>query len=272
MAEPERRNLGGVNDALFEQSGDWFVPSDLTRSPWGPDHQHGGPALALMVRAIEGEMPEGMEVWRVAADLLRPIPYAPLRVSTSTVRPGKRVTLIEATVSGEDGPLALGRVWVIRKRDPLAYPGPLDPLPVPPPPPGTLSDTGFEFAPYTWFGDSLDRRQVTGGMDRPGAATVWFRLRVPLVAGEAPTPVQCLTAMADSGNGISWALPFGEYLFINSDLSVYLLREPAGEWFAMESVSYYDPSGRGIAETRLFDETGYLGRSQQALFVDHLGG
>jgi len=261
-----------VDDALFEESGDWFVPTDLTRSPWGPDHQHGGPALALMVRAVEEEMPDGMAVWRVAADLLRPIPVDPLQVTVRTVRPGRRVTLIEATVSGEDGPLVLGRVWAVRSRDPLVFPETPDPLPVSPPPPDTLSDTGFEFAPYTWFGDSLDRRQVTGGMDRPGAATVWFRLRVPVVAGDAPTAVQCLTAMADSGNGISWALPFGEYLFINSDLSMYLLREPVGEWFAMASVSHYYPSGRGIAESRLFDESGYLGRSQQALFVDHLGG
>ena len=89
-----------------------------------------------------------------------------------------------------------------------------------------------------------------------------------MVAGEEPTPEQRLATMVDSGNGISWGLPFGEWLFINSDVTTYLLRRPAGEWFAMEAVSHYDRGGRGIAETRLFDEQGYLGRSHQALFVD----
>ena len=173
-------------------------------------------------------------------------------------------------VEDAEGPVVLGRVWVIRHRDPLDYPEPPDPWPEPPPPPETLGDTPFAFAAYTWFGDSLDTRVVEGAIDGLGRATAWFRLRVPVVAGEEPTPEQRLATMVDSGNGISWGLPFGEWLFINSDVTAYLLRRPAGEWFAMEAVSHYDRGGRGIAETRLFDQHGYLGRSHQALFVDEL--
>jgi len=255
-------------EAHFIPDGDWLVPTDLTRSPWGPETQHGGPSVALLVRAAEGVMPAGMGVWRVTAEILRPIPLRALRTEARVVRPGRRVTLIESTVLDEDGPLVMGRVWVIRDRDPLAFPVPPDPLPDGPPGPETLEDSPFPFAPYQWFGDSLDTKLAGGAIDAPGAATVWFRLRVPVVAGEEATLVQRLSTMVDSGNGISWGLPFGQYLFINSDVSMYLLRAPVGEWFAMESVSHYDPSGRGIAETRLFDEHGYLGRSQQALFVD----
>ncbi|MBU1225777.1 MAG: thioesterase family protein [Actinobacteria bacterium] len=260
-----------MTDAHFHADGDWLVPTDLTRSPWGPEAQHGGPSLALLVRAAEGVMPPTMGVWRVTAEILRPIPHRPLRAGAAVVRPGRRVTLIESTVEDRDGPVMLGRVWAIRHRDPLSYPEPPDPLPEAPPGPEHLEDTPFAFAPYTWFGDSLQTRLVSGAVDAPGAATVWFRLRVPVVAGEEPTAVQRLATMVDSGNGISWGLSFGRYLFINSDVSMYLLREPAGEWVAMASVSHYDPSGRGIAETRLFDQNGYLGRSQQALFVDVLG-
>jgi len=261
-----------VIEAHFHPDGDWLVPTDLTRSPWGPECQHGGPPLALLVRAAEGQMPEGMGVWRVTAEILRPIPHRPLRTEASVVRPGRRVALIEAIVSDAEGPVLLGRVWAIRIRDPLPFSEPLEPLPEPPPGPETLENSPFPFAPYPWFGDSLDTRISAGALDAPGAATVWFRLRVPVVAGEDPTAVQCLATMADSGNGISWGLPFDRYLFINSDASIYLLREPAGEWFALSSISHYDPSGRGIAATRLFDVDGYLGRSQQALFVDLVGG
>ena len=228
--------------------------------------------MGLLVRAAEAVMPAEMAVWRASAEILRPIPHAPLRVEAAVIRPGVRVALIEVTVSGEQGPLLLGRVWAIRRREPLVYPESLDPLPEPPRPPATLEDTRFAFADYKWFGDSLQARVASGALDRPGPVTVWFRLLVPLVAGERPTPAQRLATMVDSGNGISWGLPFGRYLFINSDLSLYLLREPAGEWFALEAVSHYDPAGRGIAETRLFDAAGYLGRSQQALYVDHIAG
>ena len=258
-----------MTEAHFIPDGDWFVPTDLTRSPWGPDTQHGGPPLALLVRAAEQAIPDHMGIWRVSCEILRPIPLVPLQTRAAVVRPGKRVSLVESVVSDADGPILLGRVWAIRTREPLEYPAPPDPLPEPPVPPWDLPDTPFAFAPYRWFGDSLDARVVSGALDQPGAATVWFRLRVPVVEGEVATPVQRLSTMVDSGNGISWGLPFGQYLFINSDVSMYLLRVPEGEWFAMDSVSHYDPSGRGIAETRLFDERGYLGRGQQALFVDH---
>ena len=98
----------------------------------------------------------------------------------------------------------------------------------------------------------------------------WGSLDQALVARLMDENAQRLATMVDSGNGISWGLPFGEWLFINSDLTMYLLRRPVGDWFALEAVSHYDRGGRGIAEARLFDEHGYLGRSHQALFVDRL--
>jgi hypothetical protein len=269
---PGPRSLADVpDDALFHLEDGCFVPTDLTRSPWGPEHQHGGPPLALVVRAAEDVLPEGLAVWRVAAEILRPIPHSPLSAGAVVIRPGRRVALVESVVADEEGPVLLGRVWGIRERTPLDYPEPPDPLPEPPPAPETLGDSPFSFAPYTWVGDARDVRTAAGAIDALGAATAWFRLRVSVVAGEEATPSQRLATMVDSGNGISWGLPFGEWLFINSDVSVYLLRPPEGEWFALDSVSRYDPAGRGLAETRLFDRDGYLGRSQQALYVDRLG-
>ncbi|MCB2224356.1 MAG: thioesterase family protein [Actinobacteria bacterium] len=260
-----------MTEALFYEERGRYVPTDLTRSPWDPSHQHGGPPLALVVRAAERALPEGLQVWRVAGDILRPIPHSPLTVEVTVNRPGRRVTLVDAIVLDDLGPVVLGRVWGIRATDPLGLPDPADPHPEPPPPPEELGPTPFSFAPYTWYGDALDVRLASGALDAPGAAAAWFRLRVPVIDGEQATPVQQIATMIDSGNGISWGLPFGEWLFINSDISMYLLRAPIGEWFALEAVSHYDDSGRGIAEARLFDEGGYIGRSHQALFVDRIG-
>ena len=90
---------------LFACMGDRFVPTPLARSPWDREFQHGGPSLALLVRAAEREAPRDMAVWRISSDILRPIPMAALTVSAQTARPGKRVALIDVTVSDARGPL-----------------------------------------------------------------------------------------------------------------------------------------------------------------------
>ena len=47
-------------------------------------------------------------------------------------------------------------------------------------------------------------------------------MRHPLVAGEEPSPLQRVLIAADAGNGVSAALDWRRYLFINTDLSVHL--------------------------------------------------
>ena len=76
-------------------------------------------------------------------------------------------------------------------------------------------------------------------------------------------------AAADFGNGVSWILPRPEgYQFINPDLTIYLHRLPRGEWVCLEAVTHAEPNGVGLAESRLWDETGPLGRSLQSLLID----
>ena len=108
-----------------------------------------------------------------------------------------------------------------------------------------------------------------GGFDRPGAATDWIRLRVPLVAGEPTFPLARVAAVADFGNGISWVLSrLDGWLFINPDLTLYLHRLPAGEWVCLEATTWVEPHGVGLAESRLWDERGMMGRALQSLLLD----
>ena len=88
-------------------------------------------------------------------------------------------------------------------------------------------------------------RYVGGAFERPGPATVWFRLRCPVVLGEQPTPWQRTAAVADFGNGVSAELPFGSSLFINPDLTVSLHRPPTGEWVCLDARTRFgDPGHR----------------------------
>jgi len=257
--------------AIYEMDGDRLVPTELARGPWSPDAQHGGGPAALLARALERADPGAAHfVSRLTIELLRPVPLTPLQIRTRTVRPGRRVQWLEgALVAGDvevvrasalrlrtDASLALP----VRDPDPLALPAPADSAPF-----------AITFPEATvGFWDAMELRVVAGTFSDVGDATIWFRLRVPLVAGETPSPLQRVAAAADFGNGVSAALERGRYLFINPDLSVFLHRLPVGEWVALEARSFAEAHGVGLAESALHDERGRIGRSVQSLLVDRL--
>ena len=109
---------------------------------------------------------------------------------------------------------------------------------------------------------------MVGSWAQPGPVELWVRLKVPVVAGEEPSGLQRVAAAADFGNGVSGSLPYEQFLYINPDLTIHLLRPPVGEWIGMRTDSWYGDDGAGLAESALFDERGRLGRSCQSLFVD----
>jgi hypothetical protein len=90
---------------------------------------------------------------------------------------------------------------------------------------------------------------------------------VPVVPGEAPSPLERTLAAADFGNGISAVVSWDDYLFVNPELTVYLLRDPVGEWIGLDSRTAIDPGGIGLAESTLHDEQGPFGRALQSLYV-----
>jgi hypothetical protein len=137
-----------------------------------------------------------------------------------------------------------------------------------PPPPGPESGVLHRPAadlPGLWA--AVEWRFVRGSFEEPGPATGWCRLKVPLVEGEDPTPLQRVLVAADFGNGISGAVDFRSYVFINVDLTVHLHRPPEGEWVCLEAATAVDPMGTGLAGTTLYDRRGSIGRSAQSLLV-----
>jgi Thioesterase-like superfamily len=253
--------------ALFVPEGDAWRPGPLARGPWDPGALHGGPPAALLARALERlPAPGPVHVARVTVELLRPVPFAPLAIAAEVVRLGRSVQLCAATLQAGGRELARASAVRIRRADaPVTAPAAPDPPPGPPAagrwhplPPGIPSDT--------FGGDAVEARWLQGDWG-VGPGMVWMRLRVPLVPGESPTPLQRALATADFGNGVSAALPWRSHLFINPDLTVYLERPPAGEWVGLAAVTRVEPEGVGVAESVLYDERGRIGRALQALYV-----
>jgi hypothetical protein len=251
-----------VSEAFYEQDGDLLVPTELTRGPWDPGAQHAGPPSALVARAVERFEPRpGMRIGRVTLEILRPVPLEPLSLQVELVRPGRSVELLEATLSGPEGELIRARAWRLVESELR-----LDEHEPPPPGPETAAEkdffaTGEELGYHT----AMEYRFVTGGFVEQGPATVWMRPRVPLIAGEETSPLERVFIAADSGNGVSAALDWRRTIFINTDLTVHLLREPRGEWVCLDAVTHVD--GLGMADSALYDERGRIGRAVQTLLV-----
>ena len=256
--------------ALYEPDGDAFVPTGLTRGPWDPGLQHAGPPAALLARAVEAAsaIEDGQTV-RLAYDILRPLPIAPQSVATRVLRPGRRVEQLEGELTGEDGTVLMRvTAWRMR-REAVTVPEAAvrsDPLPAPPETgrPGSFAEIWTEEVAYH---RALDWRFVDGDFGAPGPATAWTNLLVPLVAGEPATPLQRLLVMADAASGISAMLDWHAYTFVNVELGIHLLRQPEGEWMAMDAITRLGDQGAALCTSALSDARGRVGASTQSLLV-----
>lgn len=261
-----------MDGSLFVADGDLFVPTEHTRGPWDPRAQHGGAPSALLARCVEhAESSLPMETARITVELVRPVPVdEPVRVQTRVLRPGRKVQLVEAVMSTRDG-TELCRAVALRIRTldaPPSYHGE-EGIAMPPPPEEGVVQQGVG-GDKAFAVSGVEMRFVRGIFMQPGAATVWIRLRMPVLPGEQPSGMQRACAAADFGNGVSSIYEWGRTLFINPDLTVYLARQPVGKWVCIEATTHPGDRGRALAESRLFDREGLVGRSLQALLVEPL--
>jgi hypothetical protein len=256
--------------AFYErgEGGGEYLATELTRGPWDPGAQHAGPPSALLGREIERLDQAGtFQVGRVVFEILRPVPIGPVRVDCKVLRPGKKVQLVEATLSNDDDELIRATAWLLRVSELELGEGVVaDDEPPPGPEEGWTPEffpTGQEVGYHT----AMEWKAVAGAFLEAGPAKVWMRMRQPLVAGEEPSPLQRALVAADVGNGISSVLDWREYVFINVDLTVHFERMPEGEWVCVDAVSRPQASGIGTAESVLSDQGGRIGRAAQSLLI-----
>ncbi len=255
--------------ALFTPVGaDVVRATGYSRGPWSPDALHGGPVAALLAGEAEAALGPSTPVSRLTIDLERPVPLADLRITSRIVRPGRKVQVAEVEMHAADGTrLARATALGVRRTE-MALPegvlGPID---------GVALDTEAAPSPVTWRPDDvhyfhLDAMEWGGQTWHGPVITSWMRLAVPVLPGREVSPLQRAAAASDFMNGISSQLTFGEWVFINPDLTIALHRAPAGEWIGMRAVTRLDPLGVGTAEADLFDREGRIGHAVQNLLVE----
>lgn len=256
------------NSGAFYEDGSAgrFLPSEFTRGPWRADAQHGGPPTALTGRLVERNLGrEDARVVRVTVDILRPVPITPLQAEVSLVRAGRSLLLHHVRLADERGDALHASVWSMRTTDlgvTVHHYGA---------PPEVQDGRPAPFFPVAWdtgFHTATEWRFVTGTWVDAGPAVAWMRLRVPLVAGEEPSPLQRVLVAGDCGNGVSSPLDFTRYVFVNTDLTVAVHRPPVGPWICLDARTTVEADGTGLAESVLSDAGGPVGRGLQNLFVD----
>jgi hypothetical protein len=295
-----------VADSFYTQAGqDAWLATSHTTGPWDARAQHGGPPSALLGRAIQRCEPRGdMIIARFTCEILGAIPVGEIRVRARLARPGRSVELLEAAASVDGRDVARATAWRVLRTDsppvaPRSAPPALPDGALPDGTPAVLPD-GAPAAPFSvgptadtsqapsgeapqappgemppapasgWvdgYLSAIEWRPVRGHFTKPGPATVWARMRYPLVPGEETGPLERVLAIADSGNGVSSELDLRQWRFINPELTVHLHREAVGEWICLDAQTVISTGGAGLATSVLSDADGPVGVGAQSLLI-----
>lgn len=256
--------------AFVPLSGGRYLATPLTRGPWDLKHEHAGPPIALVLGAMERVAAEYQttHMARLTANLFRPIPIAELMVTVAVDYAGRNSAHISASLYAEGKEVARFSGLAQRaKNQPLPANLPGHPLPDAPCSPDHSPPALFPFEHRDVGYFDLVETRVAAGRFFNGPSAIWFRLNHPIVAGEEPSVYQRVAVAADSGNGVSAVLDLRQFLFINSDLTINLLRRPRGEWVCLDARTLLSDEGSGLAESVLYDVDGVIGRATQSLFV-----
>ena len=222
---------------------------------------HGRLLGALMAHAVERDHGEpDLQVTRLTVDLFRNTPLAPVTVSTTRIRDGRRIRVVEAEVSTLDGPAAHAVAVLLRRGPAPAGEVPSTPAwSVPAPerlgPPRSPARAGRQLPWDIWLFDE----DGTPLQDWTIASRrAWLRDRHPLVPGTPLTPLVRAALAADFASPVAHAGSAG-LQYINADYGLYLSRLPAGDHIGVEYGGHLAEDGVAVGTCTLHDEAGPIG-------------
>jgi len=259
-------NEGIAPDTFFHRDGDFFVPTSRARGPWDPDSLHGRVIAGLLLHEVERlHLDSAFQVGRVTVDMFRVAPMLPLKIVTSLVREGNRIRVADASLRLEDG-MEIARASVVMLRRAVQpegnvwsppvwdvpHPGTLPPPPPPPP----------QFGPPAWETRSISGRMGIGGGngEPPVQKRAWVREVVAFVGEHAPSALVRAAMVSDFANPFANSGDRG-LGYVNADATLYLHRDPAGEWIGVEVAAHNASEGIAIGECTLYDLDGPFGRA-----------
>jgi len=243
-------------EPFFHRDGDAYVPTRQASGFWGPkDNLHARVMIGLFAHVIERQYGEpDLQPARLTVDLYRLPDLTPVTVTTRLVRQGGRIRVVEAELFSSGVSSARASCQLLRRtQQPEAAIWTRPAWDAPPPeqvaPPEIPFTDKWEMRPIPSVG--------------PGPRRTWLREVRPLVAGEAHTPFSRIATGIDYTSPIANSAEVG-LEFINSDVTLYLHRPPAGEWIGYEVTDHQSAEGIAIGHCVLHDIHGPVGFSSCA--------
>ena len=266
MTTAAASGLPDADSYYLPLGGGRYAPTRLVQGVWSEKEQHMGPVSGLITHELERHAPrDGLQLARIAFEIYGMIAAEPTQVEVRTVRPGRTIELLEATMTVGERQVVRATAWRMSRQDTGEVAGGAGaPLPGPESLPawdGMARWTGG-------FIESLEARQVPGA--ELGRARTWLRTRHPLVEGVQSTALARFVGLVDTANGVSTRVPPGTWMFPNLDLVIHLFRQPGPGWAGFDTEVVFGDDGVGLTSATLYDERGPVGRSEQILTVRRL--
>jgi hypothetical protein len=245
--------------AMFAVAGDELVPTDIARSMWSADQMHGVAVSGALARGAEGRLGDlGRDDLRPArwtVDLFRPAAMEPCTVTTSVVREGRRLALVDVRLRQDGTDVARasalylapsaapsGAVWTPTERPVAPSPDVVPPSEEPRVP---FFDSGSGWS-QSFPEHQNARRKST------------WQTGLPVVAGERPSGFVVAASVADSASMLlHWGTEGVQY--INTDITLALARPPAGLEIGLVAMDRTEADGIAVGTVSVLDRIGPLG-------------
>jgi hypothetical protein len=248
------------NEPFFRREGGHFIANRISAGPWDANSLHGRVVIGLLAHEIEAKhgAPDFVPA-RLTVDMYRLPGFAPMEVTTRLVRDGKRIKVIDAEFFSGGVSMARATCQLLQR---------------------TANPDGTVWSPPNWnaphpdqivapenkrdaLGGMWEIRSITGTWGTVGPRRIWMRDIRELVEGQALTPFVRAALASDFASPFANAGDKG-LGYINSDVTLYLHREPKGEWIGFEVINHHATDGVAIGECFAYDIEGAIGSSAVA--------
>lgn len=244
----------------FSRTGEnTFRPTVHCEGAWTPEDYHFSSLAGLIAHETErAHARDGMQFSRISYDILGRLPLDDVTITSTVLRPGKKIELVETRATIQDRTAIIARTWYLAVHD--TADGMRDESPRFPAP---EEAEAVQFTDY-WGGGFIEQIQCRAvGQQEPPLDFAWLSSPNTLVGGDARNPLAEFISRVDVANGISYRIDPDEWAFPNVDLTIHLYRRPVGEWTGLEAHNHWGPTGTGVTSTILHDVNGPLGRAEQ---------
>lgn len=258
-----------------------YHPTIHSKGPWAADMLHGRVVSGLISYVAEQNLKgrintSGWQVSRITVDMFRAAPMLPLYVDVNYLRTGRRIQVLEVEINinsngNEKVLVAKGTVIALKKNmDPVEKVWSPDVWDVEYPKDSIICATERGSSSSSDKVPIWDTVNITDGKNEYssdnriirnfGVRRAWIREKMNLVAGESPSQLVRVAQVADIANPLANSSEYG-LRYINADITLYLNRDPIGQWIGVETLQHGSTDGIALGAINIYDQEGLVGIS-----------